>query len=172
MHKKYTKQLFLFFLLLSSCFCSEDEPLRNTRRDYIGDNIRIDGFYYHYFQEKITGVLLYRNGVFFEVSGDGKDRTKPEEVETLLTEEHIKLVKSKKYHCGIFIVEGNRILFETWRITQGNHNAVFQSGEILNDTTFLITKHNYSDAGIKDVNYPYYFYPYSPKPDSTNIFIE
>jgi hypothetical protein len=90
----YTKPLLIFFLLLSSCFCSEDEPLRNTRRDYIGDNIRIDGFYYHYFQGKIIDVrLLYRNGVFLEVSGDGKDRTKPEEVETLLTEEHIKLVK-------------------------------------------------------------------------------
>ena len=170
MHKKYTKPLLLFFLILSSCIF--EEPLRNTRRDYIGDNIRIDGFYYSYFQGKIFNVLLlYRNGVFFDVSGDGKDRTKPEEVEELLTEEHIKLVNSKKYDWGIFIVEGNSILFETWRFTQRDHRAVFQSGEILNDTTFHITKHNYSDGGIKDANTLYYFYPYSPKPDSTNTFI-
>ena len=172
MHKKYTKSLLLFFLILSSC-CYEDDLLRNTREDYLGDNLRIDGFYYSFFQGKIYDVLfLYRNGVYFQVVGDGKERTKPDEVQILLVNDHLKWLINNKDCWGIFNIKDNDISLETWRITHGTHYSVIHSGVILNDTTFTITKSDYTDSGITDRNRTYHFYPYSPKPDSTNTFIK
>jgi len=168
----YTKPLLLFLLILSSC-CYEDDLLRNTREDYLGDNLRIDGFYYYSFQGKIHDVLfLYRNGVYFKVNGDGKERTKPEEVQTLLVNDHLKWLINDKDFWGIFIIKGNDISLETWSITHGTHYSVIHTGAILNDTTFTITKSDYTDSGITDTNRTYYFFPYSPKPDSTNTFIK
>ena len=92
MLKKNINPLFIFFLMLSSCVFHED-LLRNTREDYLNDNIRIDGFYYAYSDEgqiRNNIYFLYRNGVYFSVVGDGQERTKPEEVKTLLTEERLK----------------------------------------------------------------------------------
>lgn len=173
MVKKYTKPLLVFFLILSSCFCSIDEPLRNTREDYLNDNIRIDGFYYAYSEGQIRKIyFLYRNGVYFSVAGDGQERTKPEEVKTLLTEEHLKGHQTEKTLWGIFIIKGNDILFESWSQIHGDRYSVIESGDILNDTTFTITKRDDNLSGISSSNYTFHFYPYSPKPDSTNNFIE
>jgi hypothetical protein len=62
MKKIYAKSIILFFLIFSSCL--GDELLKNTRQDYMGDNLRIDGFYYNYYQGKIMEVIfLYRNGI-------------------------------------------------------------------------------------------------------------
>ena len=172
--KKIILSKSLFFLILFLFLsCEKDELLRNTRADYFGDNVRIDGFYYYYFQGKIHEVLfLYRNGVYFKVVGDGKERTKPEEVKTLLTEVHLKWLKTNKDCWGIFIIESNNILLETWSITHGVHYSLIQAGQILNDTTFVITKSHYSPEKPTSTNHTYYFYPYSPKPDSTNTFIK
>ena len=174
MLKKNINPLFIFFLMLSSCVFHED-LLRNTREDYLNDNIRIDGFYYAYSDEgqiRNNIFFLYRNGVYFSVVGDGQERTKPEEVKTLLTEERLKRLAQYKDLWGIFLIKGNDILLESWSITHGNHYSVIESGYILNDTTFTITKRDDNLSGISNSNYTYYFYPYSPKPDSTNVFIE
>jgi len=176
MNKKFTKRFILFFLILSSCMscCREDDLLRNTREDYIGDDIRIDGFYYSFFQGEIHNVLfLYRNGVFFKVISDEKKRTKPEEVQTLLTEDRLERYKTHKDLWGIFIIKNNNILLDKWTWAGlGWKTTVIESGTILNDTSFVITKRDNLREGIKDSNETYYFYPYSPKPDSTNIFIK
>jgi len=172
MLKKYINPLFIYFLILSSC-TFEDDLLRNTREDYLNDSIRIDGFYYAYSEGQIRKIyFLYRNGVYFSVVGDGQERTKPEEVKTLLTEERFNRLKTEKTLWGIFIIKGNDILFESWSKTHGDHYSVVETGEILNDTTFTITKRDDNLSGISSSNYTYYFYPYSPKPDSTNVFIE
>jgi len=172
MLKRYTKLLLVFFLIFSSCIF-EDDLLRNPREDYLGDNIYIEGFYYTYFEGKIRRILfLYRNGICFRVYGDGKDRTTPEEAETLLTENHLKWLITDKECWGIYIIKDHNILLESWMNTHGDHHSVVETGEILNDTTFIITKRDHNLSGISSVNYTYHFYPYSPKPDSMNIFIE
>ena len=173
MQKKYTKPLLLFFFILFSC-CYEDELFENTREDYLGDNFRTDGFYYDYFQGKIQTILFfYRNGVYFLVAGDGKARTKPEEVKTLFAEDRIEWLKKSKYNWGIFNIKGNDIILETWHPTEHINYVHTKWGEILSDTTFNITKSHYRPENrISNTIYNYYFYPYSPKPDSTNTFIK
>ena len=171
MLKKYIKPLLVFFLILSSC-TFDDDLLRNTREDYLNDNIRIDGFYCLYYEGRILEVLfLYRNGVYFRVIGNGKV-TKPEEIETLLTEEHLNGLTTNKRFWGIFLIKDNDILLESWKIIHGDHYSVVMTGDILNDSTFTITQRDDNLSGISSLNYTYYFYPYCPKPDSTNIFIE
>jgi hypothetical protein len=93
-------------------------------------------------------------------------------VKTLLSEDRLDRLKKYKDLWGIFNISGNGISLETWRIMQGNHHSVIHSGAILNDTTFTITKSDFTDSGITDSNDTYHFYPYSPKPDSTNTFIK
>ena len=173
MKKTATVMVIVFFLILSSCW-REDDILKNEREDYIGDNLCIDGFYYDYYQGKIQNVIfLYRNGIYFLVNGDGKERTSPDEVKTLLTEEHIKSCRTWKLDWGIFIIKDNDILIEKWSSTgAGWKTTVTELGTILNDTSFTITKRGKSQTGIKDAYYEYFFYPYSPKPDSTNSYIK
>ena len=46
-------------------------------------------------------------------------------------------------------------------------------GEIQNDSTFLITKSIRSKTGEeKELNEIYHFKQFSPKPDSTNVFVK
>jgi hypothetical protein len=107
------------------------------------------------------------------VVGDGKERTKPNEVKTLLTEERIEWHKKQKDLWGIFSINSNNILIERWSFAGlGWKSTVIESGTIINDTSFTITKWDDSHAGITNAHYEYFFYPYSPKPDSTNVFIK
>jgi len=165
--------IILFFLILSSC-CYEDDLLRNEREDYLGDNLRIDGFYYYYFQGEIRGVtFFYRNGICLEIVGDGNKRADPEEVKTLLTEEYIEYHRKRKAGWGIFKFVGNTFLIEKWTApSYGSRATIIESGHILNETSFLITKSDDSQEGITDSNRTYFFHPYNPKPDSTNVFIK
>jgi len=166
--------IILFFFILSSCW-REDDLFRNKSENFIGDNLRIDGFYYSYYQGKINNVVFfYRNGVSFNIIGDGQDRTKPEEIQTLLRDvERMERYKTYKDLWGIFLVHGNNILIEKWTFAGlGWKTTVIESGTILNDTSFEITKRDDFRAGSKEVYYEYFFYPYSPKPDSTNVFIK
>ena len=177
MIKTYAKLIILFFLILSSCL-SKDDSLRNEREDYTGDNLRINGFYYYYDYAYDPGrimniIFLYRNGIYFLINGDGKERTSPDEVKTLLTEEHIQTCKTWKLNWGIFLIKGNNILIEKWSSTGiGWKTTITESGTILNDTSFIITKRGNSEIGMKDTYYEYFFYQYNPKPDSTNVFIK
>ena len=173
MKTTFQKSVLLFFLIFSSCW-REDDLLRNEREDYIGDNLQTEGFYYYYFEGEIRGVtFLYRNGICFEITGDGNKRANPEEVKTLLTEAHIEYHRKRKASWGIFRVMGNTFFKEKWTPpSHGSRATVIESGHILNNSSFLITKRNDSQEGIKDSNRTYYFYPYSPKPDSTNVFIK
>jgi len=165
--------ILFFFLILSSC-CYDDDLLRNEREDYLGDNLRIDGFYYYYFEGEIRGVtFFYRNGICLEIVGDGNKRADPEDVKTLLTEENIEYHRKSKEGWGLFKVIGNTFFSEKWNAPMNGVRAtVIESGHILNDTSFLITKRDNSISGITDSNRTYFFYPYSPKPDSTNVFIK
>jgi len=167
------KSIILFFFILSSC-CYDDDLLRNEREDYLGDNLRIDGFYYYYFQGEIVGItFFYKNGICLEIIGDGNKRANPEEVKTLFTEENIEYNRKRKAGWGVFKVTGNAFFSEKWIPPfYGSRATVIESGYILNDTSFRITKTDDSKEGITDSNRTYFFYPYNPKPDSTNNYIK
>jgi hypothetical protein len=84
---------------------------------------------------------------------------------------------NSKFNWGVFQVNGANIKFERWYPSSGGPlKAYISSGEILNDTTFLITESYRMQKGnkteLKDRNETYYFREFSPKSDSTNKFIK
>ncbi len=84
------------------------------------------------------------------------------------------LIKDSKTRWGVFIIEGAIIKIESWTPSEIKLAYVYE-GIILNDTTFhikesyRIRKGNKTDVRIKDVIYHYK--QFSPKPDSTNVFV-
>ena len=81
-----------------------------------------------------------------------------------------------KISWSVFQFDGNNIQFERWYPSSGGpFPAYVRSGEILNDTTFIITEIYRMKDGVKtdveESNEVYQFQAFSPKPDSTNRFI-
>ena len=170
----FTTPVILFLFTFSSCL-KENVELNFPREEYLGDNLRIDGFYY---QKKSDGTMnnllhfFYKNGVIFEII-ISKDIAVLSECIAELTNELVESQRKRKYHWGIFIIKNNDFYSEQWATPiDGNYvHLITQTGEILSDTCFMITKFD-NGINIYDVHGMWYFYPYSPKPDSTNTFIK
>ena len=138
------------------------------RRDYIGNELRMDGFYYS--KEKVrnedhyTVYFLYRNGVllypgtFLGPLDDVKDELRD------LENYSFSKTHGDITNWGVFVIENNTITIEKWWPGNGyNAPVVKTNGTIKNDTSFTLNRSSFID---------YFFTPFSPKPDSTNTFIE
>ena len=173
MKKMYAKSIILFFLTFSSCF-KENISLSNVREDYNGDNLQIDGLYYQKLSSGYINLVefYFRNGIKFRMSFS-EEITDPAELDSILTKEKIESHRKRKYNWGIFKINDNDFLSEHWETpTQGNYYATITlTGEILSDTSFILTKmvHSQGVSELKDIRH---FHPFSPKPDSTNVFIK
>ena len=148
-------------LFLISCTRKQD-MLTIQRQDYTGNELRLDGFYTsidEFNGEKHYAVyFLYENGVVFytTVYSDDKEKMK-EKLELFDSSNHIT-------SWGVFVVNNNTITIEKWWPGNGyNAPVVKTNGTIKNDTSFTLNRSSFID---------YFFTPFSPKPDSTNTFIE
>lgn len=85
-----------------------------------------------------------------------------------------------QYSWGLFNVKNNEIKIERWTSASGGkYPTQMLIGEILNDTTiYFHTKIGDYPVGFGKnkknvkINEIYHFRQFSPKPDSTNIFIK
>lgn len=146
-----------------------DDKFSLTKRTYIGNELRTDGFYCHIGQN-MNGHLysyyfFYKNGII-RYGGGSND--------SLFYANVGWVSASYKNNWGIFNINGNQIKFEKWEPSSGGpFPAYLRTGEILNDTTFKITQLQRSDGtNVSTVNDVYHFKKFSPKPDSTNNFIQ
>jgi len=169
----------LFVLLMSNCNKDKiwkDDELSTNKEPYTGNQLRIDGYYYELVDGVMHGIYcLYDNGVIHHL-GDGIKFSEINQFEqTITTTEFIEKIRKIKYSWGVFKVEGNQIKFERWYPSEPPYKAYVRAGEILNDTTFIITEsyrmHKGKKTEVKDRNETYHFKQFSPKPDSTNNFI-
>ncbi len=166
-------------LLISFCSCQKNniffsDRLSLERQDYNDNQLRIDGYYYCLSQNNgiVYSIFFYRNGVV--INGGGNSTF--EELEKIFTLESFKNSKYR-YDWGIFIINSNKILIESWHPGSGGLGspAFVRSGEIINDTTFVMTevwRSHHKKRTLKSINEVYHFRQFSPKPDSTNNFIE
>jgi hypothetical protein len=150
-----------------------DDELYNKRREYVGDQLRLDGYYYrvNYENKIFDGYFFYRNGIIITLGGV---RNNLEEFD-----EYLKNIIDNQYHSsqksnwGVFVVENDNIAFERWY--GGPLKAYIRAGKILSDTTFhIIESYRYVDGNkteLKTRNEVFYFREFTPKPDSTNTFI-
>jgi hypothetical protein len=152
-----------------------DDILSLNKTNYTGEQLKIDGYYYQLSEGKIYRIqFFYRNGILSDFSGGNNNFNE--------AADYIEAVKSKikniKYSWGVFVIDGIGIKTEKWHpINAGApYKAFVRSGEILNDTTFKMTEmyrmQNGQKTEVSAINEIYRFHEYSPKPDSTNCFVQ
>jgi hypothetical protein len=170
-------------LIITGCGCcsgeiTNGEELTLPKKAYYGEELRRDGYYYHVSSidgRIISIVFFYNNGVVFFINGDGS------KIQDLaywdshaLSNEWIELMKKEKICWGLYLIENESIVIQRWGgSTSGVHPVITSYGTIINDTTYKIIKT--TDSGRSDADWTrdiiYNFRTFSPKPDSTNVFI-
>jgi hypothetical protein len=134
------------------------------RKPYEGNELRVDGYYYRV-EQSYKGPFyqwnfFYRNGVI-RLGGSSLDSLHFQKAGLL--GDHGKII------WGYFEILGDSIFYENWT-PEGTY---IYSGNILNDTTFNITKTQHSSGkDVRKENWLYHFVKYSPKPDSVSRFID
>jgi hypothetical protein len=154
----------------------KDKELTLSKTEYSGQELRTDGFYYGRPVEDYQGVTFYELFVFYK----NGILMLPGNIEFEKMEEYITMISrpgtiEAKYGWGLFNVEGGIISLEHWVAAQCGYPAVLRSGEILNDTTFVLKKRIIRDSQgttETDVNEEFHFREFDVKPDSTNNFIK
>ncbi len=161
-------------LLLIGCDFSllTHDDLTFEQRPYLGDELRMDGFYYDsYLTPEGDGPFysvhfFYRNGVVRYVGSFERP------LDSLTSEDFLD--GDSRYDWGLFHVDGDQIAFERWYPPSKTHTiAAIRSGRILNDTTFVITESRRSNGDdVREEDETYHFRAFSPKPDSTSRFLD
>ena len=165
----------LFFLILTASSCDKDlQELMMNKTPYIGNELRIDGYYYSDDIQIIDFGLavFYRDGVCYHLFGSRDSRSIEDyiEQEVLLNESFIDNLRTTPTNLGVFRIDNQIMSIEHWEASR-DIITLERSGEILNDTTFIMTEVENLQGEIENVNYTYRFKEFSPKPDSTNMFI-
>ena len=159
-------------LFITSCeLFSSDEKLTIPRTDYFGNEIRTDGYYYCVIDDGcIAFQFFYRNGTVIRAfSYSDMNEAEAEMIK------YISKNRNEKRTWGVFLIEGDRIEYETWERAFTGHSLIMRRdyGIIENDTTIHYTK-SYDSETKKTYgyNYVYHFKQFDNKPDSTNTFIK
>lgn len=152
----------------------EDEELTLPKTPYTGDELRTDGYYYNMEDGKIWSTyFFYRNGVLLYGAGtDTLDDNLDKYDDWFVSEAFLEYIKTNKRRWGLFEIHDDSIVFERWVMAEGGFPVLRFSGNIIDDTTFIITRSEYPHQGdVYNKNEVFHFRHFSPKPDSTNIFI-
>jgi len=156
----------------------QDDELSLSRQDYTGNQLRIDGYYFfEYTNSSIDYVSIYffyKNGII--LSGGSKLLSELPELEDSYRDgTFYNHVKSIKFLWGVYQIEGINLKFERWFPSEKPYRAYVREGVIFNDTTFIITQRYRNKNGkkteVESENLVLHFREFSPKPDSTNTFI-
>ncbi len=174
MRKRYLFLIIGLLMFMSSCDkLFPDEKLTLQRKNYTGNELRTDGYYYTQFGDIYKIYFFYSNGILF--SGGDVYKNNISEYEQRYKDGSFGLSKkNNKLYWGLFQIKDNKVKVEKWYPSSGGGMpAYLHSGEILNDTTFVITKSVHPKTGKeKELNEVYHFKQFDNKPDSTNNFIK
>ncbi|MDR2907816.1 MAG: hypothetical protein LBU91_07505 [Bacteroidales bacterium] len=157
-------------LLIASC-CKKlfpDEELTLQRQDYIGNELRTEGYYYSHFETGVTAVLfLYKNGV--TLSAGGYLTFDLSEIEKRLSN-----IKTQKVDWGVFVVNEDTIRWEKWIGTlRPNASTITYIGYVENDTTIRFRETYYKETNeTGSIDETWHFKQFDHKPDSTNDYIQ
>lgn len=167
--------------LLSNCKDNDwnDDGLSIKREPYTGSLLRIDGYYYEKYaigngDYRYNIYFFYKNGTVLYGETPSGDELQQKEAEYISGSFYVK-IKEQKYYWGLFKVENNNIKFERWYPGDPPLKAYIREGNIINDSTFIITESYRMQGGkkteVRARSETFHFKAFSPKPDSTNKFI-
>ena len=164
----FTLTICISIFMLSCNKLFPDEKLSMQQEDYNGNEVRTDGYYYTYSKsynssgliaDFTTVFFLYRNGII--LSAGAYEKTGFDILEEAMLRRY-ESIQNKKTGWGVFIVKNNKIEYEQWSTSVGGGLPVFKNSYIIvNDTTLK----RYNEI-------IYHFKQFSPKPDSTNVYIK
>ncbi len=164
--------------IISACSCSkllEDDMLTLERIPNNSNSLRLDGYYFSEFesdQPRFSIYFFYENGI--ALFGDNPYVSEiEEEEERMRSGDYYATIEDRKFKWGVYQIIGDEIKIERWYPSDRPYKTFLERGEIINDTTFRITtfsKPDGSGAEVRDELYQ--FKALTPKPDSTNTFIE
>lgn len=170
--------LLILLLTFANCRkinnCDEKEKFVLAKRNYNGNELRTDGYYY-----SIHGsypFILYRNGV--AIGGRfGMNTVSLAELENLIISgEFYNSIKDDVYCWELFEISNNTIKTEYRNSLSGISCRYLSNnfGTILNDTTFVVNSvyNRENDQKTQTLNDTFRFKIFTPKPDSTNQYIE
>ena len=151
-----------------------------TRSPYTGNELRIDGYYYsnsieEYGPPAQRGLaVFYRNGVCIHalVRIESPDTLTFLENNVLLNEAWMSRMRNRPEFIGVFQINRQELEFETW-MKEWDFITFSYHARALNDTTFFLStwKNNQTGTSYAE-NSTYHFKPFSPKPDSTCVYIK
>ena len=162
--------LSILSMLFTQCCLENDDVLPNAI-PYTGNQLKMNGYYHQiiYNNEIYRPFVMYSNGILINIGGFGNTL---EEMDEYIKKNYVQdtWYKKNKYKWCVFFVEDNTIRIN--RLSEDYpHRGIIQEGIILNDTTFRITKFSYNGK-VEERDEMYYFRQFSPKPDSTNVYIK
>lgn len=168
--------VFLNSCEVASSLCSDDE-LTISRIDYSGSQLKIDGYYFGDANPNSSKPFaniyyLYRNGVFFTTGASDLDKA---ETGTITVDVNNEFGKRIKGLWGVFRINGSTIEIERWQSSPTCATTVYERGDILNDTTFIITQREYRSkgkvVGSENPKSTFHFRSLTQKPDSVNTYV-
>jgi hypothetical protein len=176
-----TIYIILLTILISCSSCKEldickDESLTLKKVEFTGVQLRTDGFYYGSPTTDYQGVIsyelfiFYKNGVLM-LPGNQELKKMEEYIITIANSNQ----ENTKFVWGVFNIEDKIIKLEHWAAAQCGYPTILRTGEILNDTTFVLKRMEIRDRkGVRetDINEEFHFKQFDTKPDSTNNFIK
>lgn len=163
---KKTLGLLLILLFLLGCDKAfKDDELTMKKQPYNGTELRTDGYFYEinsYTEGIGEALFLYRDGTMMLCGGSGETDDPFGFMERLFASpDFISHAKEHAFYWGVFQIDGNTIQYERWYQSDGGLPVGCSEGAILNDTTFVVNETTV-----------FHFRHYTPKPDSTNRFIQ
>jgi hypothetical protein len=173
--------LLVLFLSLVMFSCKkidlfQDDELSLSRKEYTGNQLRIDGYYYFNYtneEDYVRIYFFYKNGMIL-YGGSSLLSELPELEKSYKDGTYYNHVKSNKLAWGVHQIEGFKMEFEKW-YGEKPYRVYGQEGVILNDTTFRINQgyrmKNGKKTEVESKNEVCHFREFSPKPDSTNSFV-
>jgi hypothetical protein len=167
-------------VVLMAAGCLNLSPCRNdlqiARRNLAGQPIKTNGYFYG---NPIDGPPTYVSLSYFYLDGVFlASGATLREAESGLLRPSPDFPRNRKPGWGVFLVNNRNIEIERWEempygACEINRKEI---GEVLNDTTFIITRLEFWEKGKlkkrEEVNWTFRFRPQAQKPDSTNNFIQ
>ncbi len=175
MLKSNVPVIFMYLIIMLTACYPKIYPLNMERMPNNSDALKLYGYYYITYgdsNEFVHVYFLYKNGVLLDgFSGALKDLASREK--RYASGEYAYFAKNNQSNWGVYKIKDQKIILEKWYSGNRCCKTSFRSGEILDNETFKITRTYSEEEGeYEEVNYTYTFKPFSPKPDSTNFFID
>lgn len=174
MKRKCLSALF-YLLIFTSCGSNlkEDEDLTFTKMDYLGKDLKIDGYFCNiYNSEWGSDIIFYQNGIAIRTLFDNTSLAQYED--DFRSGKFIENYMNNKFAWGLYQVNNDTIKME-FLSTIGESSAYpsIDVGIILNDSTIhFIKKMRSNGLYVESRNITYHFKQFHPKPDSINIWIK